>query len=36
MFTKVLAMELGPHHVNVNCIAPGTITVDHSRYANAS
>jgi 3-oxoacyl-[acyl-carrier protein] reductase len=29
MFTKVLAMELGPHHINVNCIAPGIITVDH-------
>jgi 3-oxoacyl-[acyl-carrier protein] reductase len=29
MFTKVLAMELGPHHINVNGIAPGTITVDH-------
>jgi NAD(P)-dependent dehydrogenase (short-subunit alcohol dehydrogenase family) len=28
MFTKVLAMELGPHHVNVNCIAPGLVTVD--------
>ena len=28
MFTKVLAMEMGPHHVNVNCIAPGLITVD--------
>jgi len=28
MFTRVLAMELGPHHVNVNCIAPGLVTVD--------
>ena len=28
LFTKVLAMELGQHHVNVNCIAPGIITVD--------
>src|SRR5437879_5151521 len=28
MFTKVLAMELGPHRINVNCIAPGLITVD--------
>jgi NAD(P)-dependent dehydrogenase (short-subunit alcohol dehydrogenase family) len=28
MFTKVLAMEMGPHHVNVNCIAPGLVTVE--------
>src|SRR4030095_10521389 len=28
MFTKGLAMERGPHRVNVNCIAPGIITVD--------
>jgi NAD(P)-dependent dehydrogenase (short-subunit alcohol dehydrogenase family) len=28
MFTKVLAMELGAHHVNVNCIAPGLVTVN--------
>jgi NAD(P)-dependent dehydrogenase (short-subunit alcohol dehydrogenase family) len=28
MFTKVLAMEMGPHRVNVNCIAPGLVTVD--------
>jgi 3-oxoacyl-[acyl-carrier protein] reductase len=21
-------MEMGPHHVNVNCIAPGLVTVD--------
>ncbi len=30
MFTKVLAMELGPHRINVNCIAPGLITVDRN------
>jgi len=30
MFTKVLAMELGPHQINVNCIAPGLITVDRN------
>jgi 3-oxoacyl-[acyl-carrier protein] reductase len=28
MFTKVLAMELGAHHINVNCIAPGLVTVN--------
>jgi 3-oxoacyl-[acyl-carrier protein] reductase len=28
MFTKVFAMELGPHQINVNCIAPGLVTVD--------
>ena len=28
MFTKVLALELAGHHVNVNCIAPGLITVN--------
>jgi NAD(P)-dependent dehydrogenase (short-subunit alcohol dehydrogenase family) len=28
MFTKVLAMELAPHRINVNCIAPGLVTVD--------
>jgi 3-oxoacyl-[acyl-carrier protein] reductase len=30
MFTKVLAMELGPHRINVNCIAPGLVTVERS------
>ncbi|HEV2528166.1 MAG TPA: SDR family NAD(P)-dependent oxidoreductase [Thermomicrobiales bacterium] len=25
MFTKVLAMELGEHHINVNCVSPGLI-----------
>jgi len=28
MFTRVLAMELAPHRINVNCIAPGLVTVD--------
>src|SRR5262245_43994624 len=28
MFTKVLAMELGPHRINVNSIAPGLVEVD--------
>ena len=28
MFTKVLAMEMGSHRINVNCIAPGLVTVD--------
>jgi NAD(P)-dependent dehydrogenase (short-subunit alcohol dehydrogenase family) len=25
-FTKSLAMELGPHNINVNCVSPGLIT----------
>jgi NAD(P)-dependent dehydrogenase (short-subunit alcohol dehydrogenase family) len=28
MFTKVLALELAGQHINVNCIAPGLITVN--------
>jgi 3-oxoacyl-[acyl-carrier protein] reductase len=28
MFTRVLALELAGHHINVNCIAPGLITVN--------
>jgi 3-oxoacyl-[acyl-carrier protein] reductase len=28
MFTKVLALELARHHINVNTIAPGLIEVD--------
>lgn len=28
MFTKVLALELAGHRVNVNCIAPGFVKVD--------
>jgi NAD(P)-dependent dehydrogenase (short-subunit alcohol dehydrogenase family) len=30
MFTKVLAMELGPHRINVNSIAPGAVTLERS------
>jgi|SRR5882724_1297514 len=30
MFTKVLAMELAPHRINVNCIAPGLVTVERN------
>jgi len=30
MLTKVLAMELGPHRINVNCIAPGLVTVERN------
>jgi len=30
MFTKVLAMELGAHRINVNCIAPGLVTVERN------
>jgi 3-oxoacyl-[acyl-carrier protein] reductase len=28
MFTKVLAMEIAAHRINVNCVAPGYIKVD--------
>ena len=28
MFTKVLALELAKHHINVNCIAPGLVEVE--------
>ena len=32
MFTKVLALEMAGHHINVNCIAPGLIEV-HSEVS---
>src|SRR5215510_5670543 len=28
MFTKVMAMELGPHRISINSIAPGLVTVE--------
>jgi 3-oxoacyl-[acyl-carrier protein] reductase len=28
MFTKVLALEMAAHHINVNCISPGLIEVE--------
>ena len=31
MFTKVAAMELGPHGITVNCIAPGAIEIERTR-----
>jgi len=27
MFTKVLAMELAEHKINVNCVSPGVIEI---------
>ena len=30
-FTKVAAVELGPHRIRVNCIAPGAIEIERTR-----
>jgi len=32
-FTKALAAELGPHNINVNCIAPDFIDTEMTRNA---
>jgi NAD(P)-dependent dehydrogenase (short-subunit alcohol dehydrogenase family) len=32
MFTKVAAMELGPHRIAVNCVAPGAIEIERTRH----
>ena len=31
MFTKVAAVELGPHHITVNCVAPGAIETERTQ-----
>jgi len=31
MFTKVAAMELGPHGITVNCVAPGAVEIERTR-----
>jgi len=31
MFTRVSAVELGPHGINVNCVAPGTIEIERTK-----
>ena len=31
MFTKVAAVELGPHRIRVNCVAPGAVEVERTQ-----
>ena len=31
MFTKVAAVELGPHKIRVNCVAPGAVEIERTR-----
>ena len=31
MFTKVGAVELGPHKIRVNCVAPGAVEIERTR-----
>jgi NAD(P)-dependent dehydrogenase (short-subunit alcohol dehydrogenase family) len=30
-FTRVAAVELGPHHIRVNCVAPGCIEIERTK-----
>jgi NAD(P)-dependent dehydrogenase (short-subunit alcohol dehydrogenase family) len=32
MLTKVAALELGPHNIRVNCVAPGAVEVERTRH----
>jgi len=31
MFTKVAAVELGKHHITVNCVAPGAVEIERTK-----
>jgi NAD(P)-dependent dehydrogenase (short-subunit alcohol dehydrogenase family) len=35
MFTKVAAVELGPHRITVNCVAPGAIETERTKTESA-
>jgi len=35
MLTKVAAIELAPHRINVNCVAPGAVEVERTRLETA-
>ena len=32
MFTKVSAVELGPHRITVNCVAPGAVEIERTKH----
>ena len=34
LLTKVMAVELSPHHINVNAIAPGAIETEMAKFAH--
>jgi len=35
MLTKVAAVELGPHRIRVNCVAPGAIEIERTKLERA-